>query len=68
MLLEMSSESNSTFSNFGKYVISESLDLILPENKINIEKITDNVFSYYRLESNSKEIKKMIARILTLNK
>lgn len=56
----MSDSTSSEFSNFGKYNILESLDLILPENKIHIEKVADNVFSYLRQDSNSKITEKMI--------
>lgn len=56
----MSSESNHSFSSFGKYIVSDELNLILPETKIHIEKIANNAFSYYRIDSESNELEKMI--------
>jgi len=70
--------SENNFSNYGIYTISDSLELILPNTKIKIEKIGDKAFSYIRkdseddisekiIPSKSNEIKIELAPISPLN-
>ncbi len=56
----MSGETESTFSNFGVYVISEDLELSLPNTTIKIQRIGENAFSYFRKDSEGKIVEKMI--------
>ena len=55
----MSSEtSESVFSNYGLYTISDNLELSLPNTEIKIERMGSNVFSYTRNDSESNLDKK----------
>ncbi len=57
----MSAEtSENTFSNYGLYDIGESLELNLPNTEIRIKKISENVFSYTRKNSDDDLIEKII--------
>ena len=57
----MSAETiENTFSNYGLYDIGESLDLNLPNIEIKIKKISENVFSYTRRDSEDDLIEKII--------
>ena len=56
----MSTDSEKTFSNYGVYDVNEKLDLSLPNTEIHIEKIGENVFSYFRKDSEGKIIEKMV--------
>lgn len=48
------------FSNYGKYEVSNILDLHLPQTEIHIERKSDNRLSYYRKNSSNQEIRKSI--------
>lgn len=52
--------SEPTFSNYGVYVITENLELSLPNITLRIEKIGENVFSYTRKDSEDNIIEKVI--------
>ena len=57
----MSNEtSESTFSNYGVYEITENLELSLPNTAIKIEQVGENAFSYFRKDSEGQIIEKMI--------
>ena len=57
----MSTEtSESEFSNYGLYTVSDNLELFLPHTEIKIERIGPNVFSYVRNDSESDLVKKII--------
>ena len=49
-----------TFSNYGLYDIRESLELNLPNTEIRIKKISENVFSYSRINSENDFVEKII--------
>lgn len=49
-----------TFSNYGLYDVDEFLELNLPNTEIKIKKISENVFSYSRLNSDDDLIEKII--------
>jgi hypothetical protein len=49
-----------SFSKYGLYTVSETLELILPETMIKFERIGENAFSYFRKDSEGKIIEKMI--------
>ncbi|MGY5143614.1 MAG: DUF432 domain-containing protein [Candidatus Nitrosopumilus sp. bin_32a] len=49
-----------TFSKYGFYDISESLELNLPNTEIRIKKISENVFSYSRINSDGDSVEKII--------
>ena len=49
-----------TFSNYGLYDIDDSLELHLPDTEIRIKKISENVFSYSRQNSDGDLIEKII--------
>jgi len=46
---EESTESN--YSKYGEYVITDNLELILPETIVKIERIGEHAFSYFRQDS-----------------
>ena len=48
------------FSGYGKYDVSDKLDLQLPRTKIRIESKIDGLLSYYRKNSENQEIRKSI--------
>ncbi|MHA7647774.1 DUF432 domain-containing protein [Nitrosopumilus sp. S4] len=50
------------YSGYGEYSISDKLELKLPKTEINIEKKSDNRFSYYRKNSKNQEIRKSIPK------
>ena len=52
--------SESAFSNYGVYEISDNLELTMPNTDIKVEKIGDNAFSYFRKDSEGKITEKMI--------
>jgi hypothetical protein len=57
----MSNEvSESAFSNYGIYTISEKLEFIFPNVEIKIEKIGEHVFSYIRKDADDNILKKII--------
>ncbi|MDC4231227.1 MAG: DUF432 domain-containing protein [Nitrosopumilus sp.] len=56
----MSDNTESAFSNYGIYEIQENLELFLPNTEIKITKISNNVFSYIRKDSEDKLVKKII--------
>ncbi len=57
----MSNEtSESTFSNYGIYDVTENLELSLPNTSIKIERVGENAFSYYRKDSEGNISEKMI--------
>ncbi len=57
----MSDETSETaFSNYGVYEITETLELSLPNTSIKIEQVGDNAFSYFRKNSEGQIIEKMI--------
>jgi hypothetical protein len=58
MMSENNAESN--YSKYGEYVITENLELILPETIVKIERIGEHAFSYYRQDSEGKIVEKMI--------
>lgn len=49
-----------TFSNYGLYDVDESLELHLPNTEIRIKKISKNVYSYSRHNSDDDLIEKII--------
>jgi len=55
---EESTESN--YSKYGEYVITDNLELILPETIVKIERIGEHAFSYFRQDSEGQIIEKMI--------
>ncbi|MFQ5476014.1 MAG: DUF432 domain-containing protein [Nitrosopumilus sp.] len=52
--------SESTFSNYGVYEISENLELSFPNTSIKIEQVGENAFSYFRKDSEGQIIEKII--------
>lgn len=52
--------SDSSFSNYGIYKISESMGLFFPNTEIKIERIGKNVFSYIKNDSKSNTVEKII--------
>ncbi len=56
----MSAETEDTFSNYGVYTVSDSLELSLPNTLIKIQRIGENVFSYFRRDSEGRIAEKMI--------
>ena len=54
------SEAENTFSNYGLYDVDDSLEISLPDTEIKFDKISSDVFSYYRKNSDGKIIEKMI--------
>lgn len=55
----MSAKNQKQYSTYGKYVISDMLELHLPKTHIMIEK-KENKFSYYRKNSEDQELRKSI--------
>jgi len=51
---------NNDHSGYGKYEISDKLELNLPKTEINIERKSDGRLSYYRKNSENNEIQKSI--------
>jgi hypothetical protein len=49
-----------SFSKYGLYTITDSLELVLPDTKIRIEKIGDKAFSYTRKNSEDEISEKII--------
>ncbi|WP_160272931.1 MULTISPECIES: DUF432 domain-containing protein [Nitrosopumilus] len=49
------------FSDYGKYVISEKLDLELPKTQIHFSRKQDGRLSYHRIDSTNNEIKKSLS-------
>lgn len=49
------------FSDYGKYVVSENLDLTLPKTKIQFTRKQDGRLSYHRIDSSDNEIKKSLS-------
>ena len=56
----MSDNSETIFSNYGIYDLSDHLELFLPNTRIRFQKISDNAFSYFRENSEGKIIEKII--------
>ena len=52
--------SENTFSNYGIYEVDEHLELSLPNTSIKFERVGENVFSYFRQDSEGKITEKMI--------
>jgi hypothetical protein len=56
----MEKNSEVTFSKYGVYTITDSLELFFPGVEIKINKIADNVFSYYKKDFEENIIEKKI--------
>jgi hypothetical protein len=54
------SELNSNYTNYGVYEIDDDFDCIFPKTDVKFRKIGENVFSYFRSDSEDKTIEKMI--------
>ena len=52
--------SESTFSNFGIYEISDNLELHLPNSEVKFSRISPNVFSYVRKDAADNLVEKII--------
>lgn len=56
----MSESTESKFSNYGIYEISDNLELNLPNSEVKITRISPNVFSYVRKDSEDNIVEKII--------
>ncbi|MDH3793533.1 MAG: DUF432 domain-containing protein [Nitrosopumilus sp.] len=56
----MQTKNKIEYSNYGEYLVSDKLELFLPKTQIIIEK-KENRFSYYRKNSENKELTKSIS-------
>lgn len=54
------SDTGNSFTDYGLYDVNDSLEIFLPDTDIKFEKISSDVFSYYRKNSDGKIIEKMI--------
>ena len=54
----MEENSDITYSKYGVYTISDSFELIFPGIEIKIEKISDNVFSYWKKDFEENIVEK----------
>jgi hypothetical protein len=53
-------DTESRYSKYGEYEITDNLELILPDTIIKIERVGEHAFSYFRRDSEGKIIEKMI--------
>lgn len=56
----LQSESATTFSSYGNYEVKESLSLRLPGTQIQLQKLDENHFSYFRKDSEQNTEEKII--------
>lgn len=56
----MAENMENNFSNYGVYDVDNTLELILPDTEIKIERVGANAFSYFRKNSDGKIVEKMI--------
>jgi len=56
----MSENMENNFSNYGVYDVDNTLELVLPDTEIKIERVGENAFSYFRKNSDGEIIEKMI--------
>ena len=54
----MSENVENNFSNYGVYDVDNTLDLVLPDTEIKIERVGENAFSYFRKNSDGEIIEK----------
>ena len=52
--------SQQNYASYGKYTVTDSLDLNFPRTEIKIKRVSDKVFSYYRKNSEDQETEKII--------
>lgn len=56
----MSENTESNFSKYGIYEISDNLELYLPNSEVKLSRISPNVFSYVRKDSEDNLVEKII--------
>ena len=54
----MENNSDITYSKYGVYIISDSLELFFPGVEVKIDKISENVFSYWKRDFEENIIEK----------